>query len=142
MHITNHFVDLAPVVQAAADTYHFGTTRICTPDDERERLTNHTDYMLLTRNQAFLDANPPVLREGLSPTIHPVAWTDQYSNLFELLKFARAARKRCIPRAASSRARAQLAAGAGQPPICLAKGIAKLGQTPTRFVSSQRVSKQ
>ncbi len=86
MHITNHYVNLVPVVQAAADWYKFGTTRICTQDD-RPHLIYHTDYMLLSRNEAFLKANPPVLREGLSPRIQPVAWTDQYSNLFELLKF-------------------------------------------------------
>jgi hypothetical protein len=86
VHITNHYVNLAPVVQAAADWYKFGTTRICTPDD-RPHLIYHTDYMLLSRNEPFLRANPPVLRAGLSPQIQPVAWTDQYSNLFELLKF-------------------------------------------------------
>ena len=86
VHITNHFVDLAPVVQAAADYYHYGVTRICT-DDDSTHLLNHTDYMVLTRNEEFLKANPPVLREGLSPKIEPVVWTDHYSNLFQLLMF-------------------------------------------------------
>jgi hypothetical protein len=86
VHITNRYVNLAPVVQAAADFYKFGTTRICTPDDYIH-LIYHTDYLLLSRNRAFLAANPPVLRAGLPTQIQPVAWTDQYSNLFELLKF-------------------------------------------------------
>ena len=86
VHITNRYVNLAPVVQAAADAFHYGVTRICTDDDD-DRLLYHTDYMVLTHNEKFLAANPPVLREGLSPTITPVEWTDHYSNLFQLLMF-------------------------------------------------------
>ncbi len=86
VHITNRYVNLAPVVQAAADAFHYGVTRICTDDDD-DRLLYHTDYMLLTHNDKFLAANPSVLRKGMSPTIAPVEWTDHYSNLFQLLMF-------------------------------------------------------
>jgi len=84
VHITNRYVDLAPVVQAAADFYQWGTTRIKTSGDD-DRLTYHTDYMLLTNNQPFLKATPPELNPGDNATIQPVVWTDQFSNLFQLL---------------------------------------------------------
>ncbi len=86
IHITNRYVDLAPVVQAAADYYHFGTTRIKTDDDDDDKLTYHTDYMLLTNNGAFLKATPPELKPGDAKEIQPVVWTDHYSNLFQLLR--------------------------------------------------------
>jgi len=84
VHITNRYVDLAPVVQAAADYYHWGTTRIKTSGDD-DKLTYHTDYMLLTNNEPFLKATPPELNPGDAIKIEPVVWTDQYSNLFQLL---------------------------------------------------------
>ncbi|HEX3996982.1 MAG TPA: fused MFS/spermidine synthase [Pirellulales bacterium] len=84
VHITNRYVDLAPVVQAAADFYHLGTTRIKTVDDD-DNLIYHTDYMLLTNNRAFLNATPPELPPGDAAPIHAVVWTDHYSNLFQLL---------------------------------------------------------
>jgi spermidine synthase len=78
VHITNRYVDLAPVVQAAAKEYDFGVTRIKTDDDDDDRLTFHTDYMLLSMTE---DKLPP----GDKSTIEPVVWTDRFSNLYQLL---------------------------------------------------------
>jgi hypothetical protein len=84
VNIKNRYVNLAPVVKAAADYYGFGTTRIWT-DENKPRLLYEVDYMLLTNNEEFLKANPPILAPGVSPEIEPAPWTDHYNNLFQLL---------------------------------------------------------
>jgi hypothetical protein len=84
-HITNRYLDLAPVVEGLAKAHEFKTTRICTPYDE-ERLLYRTDYIIVTRNADFLRANPPqVPPENVSKRTVPL-WTDQYNNIFSLLK--------------------------------------------------------
>jgi hypothetical protein len=84
VNIKNRYVNLAPVVKAAADYYHFDTTRIWT-DEDKARLLYEVDFMLLTNNRRFLKSNPPILAPGVSAAITPVAWTDHYSNLWQLL---------------------------------------------------------
>ena len=84
VNIKNRYVKLAPVVKAAADYWGFRTTRIWT-DEDRPRLLHEVDYMLLTNNDDFLKANPPILAPGVSPEIEPAPWTDNYNNLFQLL---------------------------------------------------------
>ncbi len=84
VNIQNQFVDMAPVVKAAADEYRYDWTRIWT-DEDAEHLLYQVDWMLLTNDQKFLKANPPHLAKGVSLEIQPVAWTDHYSNLFQLL---------------------------------------------------------
>jgi hypothetical protein len=74
------------VLNAVAKKYGLGTTRIITELD-RHRLLYHTDFMLLTRNQEFLAATPPVLLDGYAEPDYVVPlWTDKYSNLFGILK--------------------------------------------------------
>jgi hypothetical protein len=84
VNIKNRFVYLAPVVKAAADLHGFATTRIWT-DGNKARLLYEVDYMLLTNNQDFLQANPPILAPDSVAEIEPVLWTDHFSNLFQLL---------------------------------------------------------
>ena len=68
----------------AADFHGFGTTRIWT-DGDTARLLYEVDFMLLTNNQEFLRATPPILAPGNTAEFEPVLWTDHYSNLFQLL---------------------------------------------------------
>ena len=86
VNITNRYLDLAPVINAAAKKYGLGTTRIIT-DVDREHLLYHTDFMMLSRNQDFLAAHPPALiDEYVQPPSEVPLWTDKYSNLFSILK--------------------------------------------------------
>jgi hypothetical protein len=40
---------------------------------------------LLTNNEEFLKANPPILAPGDSGQIEPILWTDHFNNLLRLL---------------------------------------------------------
>jgi hypothetical protein len=84
VNIKNHYVRLAPVVKAAADAEGFRTTRIWN-DEDRDRLLYEVDYMLLTNNEEFLKANPPILAPGDSGRFEPILWTDHFNNLLRLL---------------------------------------------------------
>jgi spermidine synthase len=86
VNITNRYINLAPVLNAVAKKYGLGTTRVITELD-RHRLLYHTDFMMLTRNQEFLAATPPILLNGYAePDYEVPLWTDKYSNLFGILK--------------------------------------------------------
>jgi hypothetical protein len=84
VNIKNRYVRLAPVVKAAADAEGFRTTRIWT-DEDKDRLLYEVDYMLLTNNDEFLKANPPILAPGDSGRFEPILWTDHFNNLLRLL---------------------------------------------------------
>jgi spermidine synthase len=86
VNITSHFVNLAPVIDAVAKKHGLGMTRVMTPYDS-DKLLNSTDYMMLSRNQEFLAANPPeLIKDSLQPDFEVPLWTDKYSNLFGVLK--------------------------------------------------------
>ena len=86
VNITNHYINLVPVVNAVAKRYGLSVTRVMTRF-EGEKLLNRTDYMMLSKNQDFLTANPPVLvPENLQPEYEVPLWTDKFSNLFTILK--------------------------------------------------------
>jgi hypothetical protein len=86
VNITNRYINLAPVINAVAKKYGLGVTRVMT-DYEPEKLLYRTDFMMLTRNQKFLAAVPPVLLpEYLQPDYEVPLWTDKFSNLFSILK--------------------------------------------------------
>jgi hypothetical protein len=86
VNITNRYINLVPVVNAVAKKHGLGVTRVMTPYED-EKMLNRTDFMMLTRNQEFLAAHPPVLiEESLQPEYEVPLWTDKYSNLFTILK--------------------------------------------------------
>jgi hypothetical protein len=85
IHISNRSLDLAPVVQGLAQARRLAASLI---DTEREDDTNWgSSWFLLARDRSVLD------RSGLLPspsTPKPIRrvrlWTDDYSNLFSVLK--------------------------------------------------------
>jgi hypothetical protein len=86
LNITNRCINLAPVMNAMAKKYGLGVTRVMT-DYDSDKLLYRTDFMMLTRNQKFLAAVPPVLlSEYLQPDYEVPLWTDKFSNLFSILK--------------------------------------------------------
>ena len=64
-----------------------GITRVIT-EQEPEKLLYHTDFVMLSRNQEFVKANPPELIDYyLQPDVEVPMWTDKFSNLFSVLKW-------------------------------------------------------
>jgi hypothetical protein len=86
IHTSNTFLDLPPVVQLLAD--HAGyPTRLIDNEDNARKLVDSSDWVLLTRNQQFLDdLDSSVLSDVISPRPHLRLWTDDYNNLFQILR--------------------------------------------------------
>jgi spermidine synthase len=85
VHISNGYLRLAPVVRRLAENCGMRVSRI---DDTgvESRLQSISSWALATRNGAFLKANPSdPLDWGDDDRAAPL-WTDQYSNLFQILK--------------------------------------------------------
>ena len=84
VHITNSYLNLAPVVRRLGDHFGLKATRIYS-EGSSERLTFDSDWMLLTRDEALLAAIPPTPTPRAEPDPLVPLWTDQYSNLFQIL---------------------------------------------------------
>jgi SAM-dependent methyltransferase len=81
VHVSNRYLSLAPVVERLAASLKMKTTRVSTA---LEGFYEHSNYVLVTNNEAFLKANPsepPDANEPKAPTL----WTDTRHNLFEVL---------------------------------------------------------
>lgn len=83
VNITNQHIDLAPVIYALAAEYELQAVRVISPPDDL-RLLYRADWMLLSKNQAFLSAMPKTSERDPNP--RRILWTDHYSNLFKILK--------------------------------------------------------
>ncbi len=79
---TNRYIALASVIYKIADDLGYGKTRIGTDLDGDHEIT---DYVLLTRDEAFLKANPSESPFDEVLLDVPV-WTDRRHNLFEILE--------------------------------------------------------
>ncbi len=84
VHITNHYLNLAPVIERAAQEFHLGTTRIFHTPGENSGCYP-TDYVLVTTDAAFLTAHPPAPPPDATPVPVPL-WTDHRHNLFQILQ--------------------------------------------------------
>jgi hypothetical protein len=86
VHITNAYLDLIPVIWTLAD--HFNLKRAVIDDPGDGQYTSASTWVLLARDPALLSI--PAIggrtknMTGYSPSIR--LWTDNYSNLFQLLK--------------------------------------------------------
>jgi hypothetical protein len=87
VHVSNRFLNLVPVV--AKNANDFGKAAILVDDDgEDEDYLSSSDWVLLSGDPAAFSESlfkahgiePAKLRPGLRP------WTDDYSNLFQILK--------------------------------------------------------
>ena len=82
--VTNRFVDLLPVVQRLADAVGMSAIYIENYSSSRRRVSS-ADWVLLTRNQAFLDLEIVREDEEEMPAPGPL-WTDDFSSLFEVIE--------------------------------------------------------
>jgi SAM-dependent methyltransferase len=85
IHISNRYLDLEPVVAALAKKYGY-TARVVHKDEDGGPLDTASDWVLVSKNQAFFD-QPSVKdsSEPLAPT-KEVLWTDQFTALVPILK--------------------------------------------------------
>jgi hypothetical protein len=88
VNVINTYVNLVPVVEQAAKHLGWQVTRLY-HDGEDDKLYYRTDFMILAPNNAdFIQQNPDQLpgADYLEPKIEVPLWTDQYSNLWSILK--------------------------------------------------------
>jgi hypothetical protein len=84
-HVTNRFLDLAPVVKRLADDQGLHSALI--EDDAEDSDLARTDWVLVTRDPRLL------AREEIAKATRPIGeirglgvWTDDFNNLFQILK--------------------------------------------------------
>jgi hypothetical protein len=86
IHISNRRLDLVPVVWTLAD--HFGLARALIEDTGDGVITYASEWILLARDPALL-ANPAIASHAKPMNgyvSHVRLWTDDYNNLFQILK--------------------------------------------------------
>jgi hypothetical protein len=79
MHVTNTYLDLRPVIASIAAAAHLN--RVFLHNDGNGRATVYSDWVLLSRA-------PLSFKDSLDPKYDrkSVLWTDDYSNLFQVLR--------------------------------------------------------
>ena len=86
VHISNRYLDLVPVVWTLAD--HFGLSRVLIDDPGDGVITVQSKWILLARDSSLL-TNPVIASRAEDMdgyTSHVRLWTDDYNNLFQILK--------------------------------------------------------
>jgi hypothetical protein len=86
VHTSNTYLNLAPVVKLLAEDADY-PVRLIASDEDTTRMISSADWVLVTRNQEFL--NKPDTSAGEEPIEVPAdlrLWTDQHNNLFKILR--------------------------------------------------------
>jgi hypothetical protein len=84
-HVTNRFLDLVPVVAALGAAHDLDTVWI--DDDAEEDLASRSDWVLLSRDRAFL-ARPEIADHATPIVARPDwrLWTDDFNDIVQVLK--------------------------------------------------------
>jgi SAM-dependent methyltransferase len=86
VHTSNTYLNLPPVVQLLAAEAGCDAQMIIN-DDEHRKLIDSSDWVLVTRNSHFLDSvDTMVLTEPISVPPNLRVWTDDFNNLFQILR--------------------------------------------------------
>jgi spermidine synthase/MFS family permease len=88
-HVSNRFLDLIPVVARLAREHGAHVVLVRDdPDEEADARRSRTDWVLVSRDAAALKRKPIVERGAEEPEDRPDwrTWTDDYSNLIQILK--------------------------------------------------------
>lgn len=83
VHISNNYINLRPLLIQVAK--HFGLSYVIITS----QVTGHdlqSEWVLLTKNQSLLHAAEITKANEHTPQKQVTLWTDDYSNLFQLLK--------------------------------------------------------
>jgi SAM-dependent methyltransferase len=85
VHISNRYLNLAPVVQAAAENSGFQARLVNNEDDDPNGVFQ-SDYVLVTNRSHFF--THPLLEKQAQPIKLPAAfrlWTDDFSNIWQVV---------------------------------------------------------
>ena len=86
VHTSNTYLNLPPVVQLLAADAGCDAEMIENDDDHR-KLVDSSDWVLVTRNRRLLDSiDSTVMIEPISVPPNLRAWTDDFNNLFQILR--------------------------------------------------------
>ena len=89
VHISNRYLNLFPVVAGTAGHHNLEMVYIeYLPDEDSGMEEASSDWILLTNNQEFIE-DAEVQELSQDPRNYyqsPIKWTDQYSNLIEVMK--------------------------------------------------------
>jgi hypothetical protein len=88
-HVSNRFLNLVPVVARLAKEHGAHVVLVRDdPDEEEDYRRSRTDWVLVSRDPAALAREAIVERGGAAPEDRPEwrTWTDDYSNLIQILK--------------------------------------------------------
>jgi hypothetical protein len=84
-HVSNDYLRLAPVVRRLGEEFGMQASRIFDAGDPK-RLTAPSFWVIVSQDRSFLEANPSEPRDWGEDGGPAPLWTDQYSNLFQILK--------------------------------------------------------
>jgi hypothetical protein len=86
VHTSNTYLNLPPVVQLLASDAGC-EARLIVNDENHRKLINSSDWVIVTRNRPFLDfIDTTVLTEPVSVPPNLRVWTDDFNNLFQILR--------------------------------------------------------
>ncbi|HWQ93595.1 MAG TPA: fused MFS/spermidine synthase [Clostridia bacterium] len=88
VHISNHFLDLEPVVRSLAAHFQYGVTTIDYEETDDEWWLYSSTWMLLSRNQALLNRAEICAAAVPANTNAPAVplWTDDFASVWQILK--------------------------------------------------------
>jgi hypothetical protein len=86
IHTSNTYLNLPPVVQLLADNASYSARMISNSENPR-KLIDSSDWVLITRNKHFLETiETTVLIDPIDVPAGLRLWTDDYNNLFRILR--------------------------------------------------------
>jgi hypothetical protein len=86
IHTSNTYLSLPPVVQLLAENAGY-PARMISNDDNRRKLIDSSDWVLITRDKYFLETiESTVLIDPIDIPAKLRLWTDDYNNLFQILR--------------------------------------------------------
>ncbi len=87
VHISNRYLDLAPLVRGLAEDQH-RTASLIEVDSDPEIAGQASEWVLVTSNQSFL--NCKLVKEAITPwspqARQPILFTDDFSNVYKLVR--------------------------------------------------------
>jgi SAM-dependent methyltransferase len=86
VHTSNTYLRLAPVLKMLAEDADYAS-RLISSDEDVTMMVSPADWVLVTRNQEFLNKQETIVgSENIVAPPHLRLWTDDYNNLYEILR--------------------------------------------------------
>jgi len=84
-HVTNRFLKLAPVVKQIADDLGLHAALIV--DEAEDSVFSKTDWVIVTRDKALVENEAIAQKASAIDAIPGLRlWTDDFNNLYQILK--------------------------------------------------------